>query len=769
MQTATKEFINCMNNGYPEYARAKITLTNNYVINVAKDDFLMDSNGFRIESSSSSSSSFDVGSAIATQLTIKLINSDGKYNGYDFWDAQISEIYVGMELPSGKIEEIQTRNYTVDSQDFNGGIVTLTCYDNLGYWGDNYSGTKKGSAIYLITELATKHGITLANNNFPNCNYEVTLEDFDGKYTDKEILQYLLEITGNYAIVDTKNYLSIQWYEKGQNGDIIYAREDANTLIDAGDISQQASIIYSPGICTNLPDKIEITRLNSIDISDIYITGVSMEIDGTEYMAGNKGYVISLSANNPFVTKQNAQIIVDNVWNSIEGTSFRPINFDTLSNPLIEIGDKVIVELREGIYETIITNIDFAIGNDTTCICGAESPGALDNKPNSNTAQVANRAANRAVSAYDALNKQLINLVTMSMGLFEIKVKQADGSEIIYLTNKPTLEESLGGTVWRIALDVFTVTNNYQGESTVWTSGFDSQGNLLVNSLSAIGINADWIKAGTLTGRKINNGYGTFSVDENGKVIAKDITADGGKIGGFDIGSGNGSGRKDGFFGSNCAITKEYMSYGTKGWRVNSDGEMYSAVCAIQFLYLADNWGNKKWKLADTISDDGYSTMNYQVGQICRFLFESGSEAFRIVEAKGKGDFAGSYLRRIEFKSQVYYDRTPITSSDKDLKKNIKRLDKAKSLKLMMSLKPSSYKYKNSDILHHGFIAQDVFESIDDSPWGVYSDTGKKGGKGLAYEEFIADIVCAMQALKEEVDTLKKEVKKLKEGNKHGD
>ena len=103
-----------------------------------------------------------------------------------------------------------------------------------------------------------------------------------------------------------------------------------------------------------------------------------------------------------------------------------------------------------------------------------------------------------------------------------------------------------------------------------WNAGMDSSGNAVVNVLSAIGINFDWARGGTLTlggqnntngllkllnasgtevGRMDNNGInilkglikiGLFSVGTDGKVIANDLTSNsanitGGKIGGWKI------------------------------------------------------------------------------------------------------------------------------------------------------------------------------------------------------------------------------------------
>ena len=84
--------------------------------------------------------------------------------------------------------------------------------------------------------------------------------------------------------------------------------------------------------------------------------------------------------------------------------------------------------------------------------------------------------------------QQLASLITNSFGAYKTEGKQDDGSVVYYLHDKPTLEESL--SVWRMAGNVFSVSSD--GGKT-WSAGMDSSGNAVLNMLSVIGINAEWI------------------------------------------------------------------------------------------------------------------------------------------------------------------------------------------------------------------------------------------------------------------------------------
>ena len=100
------------------------------------------------------------------------------------------------------------------------------------------------------------------------------------------------------------------------------------------------------------------------------------------------------------------------------------------------------------------------------------------------------------------------------MGVFETKETLEDGSTIFYLHDKSNLNESM--TIWKMTADAFAVTTD--GGKT-WNAGMDSQGNVVVNVLSAIGINAQWINTGELV-VKDNQGIVTFLANvDTGRVV----------------------------------------------------------------------------------------------------------------------------------------------------------------------------------------------------------------------------------------------------------
>lgn len=539
MYPASKEFREKIYSGSKLFARAEITLADNTKLTFEKDDFAMGANGFSVSKSSSSTSSFDVGGVFAGQLNIKLINYDGQLDNYDFDGAQI-KAEVGLSKNDGTSEFVKIGTFYVDTQGFSGGIVSLTAFDKIGYMNEKYSGRKSGRASEFIYDICGKYGVIPNFSKMNNPNSEIELADSDLGYTDRDILSYILQITGNYGFIDDLGNFVARWYDLSalQAMNIINAKtfsDKAEDIIEAGDFADMSSIreVIDAGTFDEGRENIAIVNTifsSKIDIGDVIITGIRViDDDNNEYLAGEEGYCLTIQ-NNPFVRSDNAQNIAQIVYSVVGGTVFRPLKLSVLNNPLYQVGDIALVETDSNIYSTILTNINYSVGRFTEISCEAESPGKNNGIAYSQETRAyikSKKEMVRALSDYDIMVKHMNELIVNSLGFHEIREEQEDGSVIIYLANKPTLSESIGGIVWRIALNVFSVTTNYQGSSTQWQSGFDSSGNAVVNILSAIGITFDWARGGTIALGGNNNGNGELKAYDSSGNVKVTIDKDG--------------------------------------------------------------------------------------------------------------------------------------------------------------------------------------------------------------------------------------------------
>lgn len=106
-----------------------------------------------------------------------------------------------------------------------------------------------------------------------------------------------------------------------------------------------------------------------------------------------------------------------------------------------------------------------------------------------------------------------------------------------------------------------------------------------------------------------------------------------------------------------------------------------------------------------------------------------------------------------------------INGSDKRIKNTILDLSKKQSSEFIYSLRAKSYRYNFEKYgFHHGFIAQDVLESVEEG-WNIcpqiFSNSNGEKYYGLNYTELIADLVATVQLQHEEIEQLKEKVENL--------
>lgn len=128
----------------------------------------------------------------------------------------------------------------------------------------------------------------------------------------------------------------------------------------------------------------------------------------------------------------------------------------------------------------------------------------------------AKEEAKTTAKDYSAGVKQLNNLMANALGFYQTEQPQPDGSTIFYLHNKPALADS--NIIWKISVDGFAWTT----DGTTWQNGITADGNLVIKTISVIGLVADWIVAGIL---KSKNGRVYFDLDNNVAAVSKLVSA----------------------------------------------------------------------------------------------------------------------------------------------------------------------------------------------------------------------------------------------------
>lgn len=537
MINASKEFKNKLKSGGTVVNYADVTLSDGTVLHLEPKDIMV--SGCSIEDKTTDGK-FGVGFAIGKTLSLRIANHDDQYSVYDFYNSTIT-LYVAMQLDNGTIEKIRKGVYYTIVPETPGDIIEISAVDAMYRLDRSYSRITTSYPATLqtiISNICLDCGIPIGFTQFDNMSFMVA--ERPEKATYREVLSWVCQIAGYNARIDNNGYMQLVWYNTDLMDRKLYDGGDFkqyphDKVLDGGSFTNYATgKIISGGTFTD-EEAEHIFRFKNLSVSTdtVQITGVRVVNNEEEGFSGANGYVITLDGN-PF-TAGKEQEIANYLGGRMIGLTFRPFSGDVLQNPLYEPFDVCRISDRKGnVYRSVINSVSYTIGGYTHIACEAEDPvrnGSTYNSPAAEAVVEARRNSKKQLTEYDKAVQNMNQIAMNAMGFHTTYEEQPDGSRITYLHDKPALSESK--IVYKQTIDGFFVSQD-GGKS--YTSGFDAQGNAVVNILYAIGIVADWIRTGHLSADRINGGTLIMggNGNTNGRIIILD--ADGKQIGVWDNG-----------------------------------------------------------------------------------------------------------------------------------------------------------------------------------------------------------------------------------------
>lgn len=477
------------------------------------------SGGFKVEDSVSGSNNFEIGAAIVGKFTLVLNNIYDDYSEYDFYGAEISNVKCGLKLPDETTESVSFGKYTVDEPKYNGSIITLSCLDNMSKFDRPYSEsnlTYPATLGQIVRDACNICDVPLASDSatFDNDDYVVDARP-DDNTTFREVLSWVGQISCHWLKCNNNGQLSLRWYDR-ETYDKLFGIYDAGNFnddiekdtVDAGTFANPADgDVIDFGTFSDSKKYHHIYSTTSTDMStdDVTITGIRVTERAPEdaedqedivYQYGEDGYVLGIEGNELIQSGKGSQV-ASYLGGKIVGLTFRPLSLTCLSDPTIESGDLAIFTDRKGrSYKTLITSTTFQAKNYQKVSCDAESPSKKNASRISKYTKVYQDLKNnlkRQKTAWEQAIEDLDNRLTNSSGLYSTIEQQEDGSNIYYLHDKPTLEES--EIVWKMTAEAWGVSTN-GGET--WNGGMTVDGDVIARILTSIGVNADWINTGAL-------------------------------------------------------------------------------------------------------------------------------------------------------------------------------------------------------------------------------------------------------------------------------
>lgn len=333
------------------------TDANGVAISITDANVMMD--GFNIDRFSCNGNKLEIGTACASELTLKLDNRQGQYSGIVFEGAELF-VEVGIGSP---VNWIPCGYFMADEQPRSLSTITIKALDRMTRFDavpptltpwTTQSGqvitTANGEPIYFVSNV--RFPITVANlvsrvallcnvpftqslTSFPNYNYTIqALPTLQQDITFRNIIQWCAGIMGTNAWIDWTGSLRFSWYGATTG----YTTTTANRF--SSDLFED----------------------------DITLTGVTYtNTQGVSIVSGSPEYALDMTGN--YMAASGISTILPNIKNRINGFTYRPFTASVINAPYLWPMDMITFN-KDGVNHTCaVTNVNFGI-NGTTELAG---------------------------------------------------------------------------------------------------------------------------------------------------------------------------------------------------------------------------------------------------------------------------------------------------------------------------------------------------------------------------------------------------------------
>lgn len=360
MVNVSQDIIKSFNEGNKQTALIEVT-AGSKTFTITDADIIQ--GGLKIDRYCVTNSKIEVGSAVASELSLKLRNYDGKFNDVSF-EGAILNVKIGIKLSSvlegatlGKgilgrmilgsassdqdVAYVPCGLFIVDTPPRKLSTISISALDYMVLFDHEVNASALSFPIHvdaLIQKICSICNVTLATDvsALPNHYFSIGgLPDTNQKLTYRQLLQWCAQLTGTCAFMDGSGRLVLKWYE--QTGVTITASER-----------------YASDMLEN----------------DITITGFTCDDGkGNTYLSGTADYTLDLS-DCGFLTNAYEGVLKE-LQAARGGFAYRPYSATIKSAPYLFPLDMIRYKDKDGVvHDTIVTNVTLAL-NCNTAISGA--------------------------------------------------------------------------------------------------------------------------------------------------------------------------------------------------------------------------------------------------------------------------------------------------------------------------------------------------------------------------------------------------------------
>lgn len=362
MVNVSQDIIKSFNDGNKQTALIKVTAGSKR-LTITEADIIQ--GGLKIDRYCVTNSKIEVGSAVASELSLKLRNYDGKFNNVSF-EGAVLNVKIGIKPSSvlslegatlGKgilgrmilgsassdqdVAYVPCGLFIVDTPPRKLSTISISALDYMVLFDREVNTSALSFPIHvdaLIQKICSICNVTLATDVSVLPNHYFSIGGLPGtnqKMTYRQLLQWCAQLTGTCAFMDSNGRLVLKWYE--QTGVTITASER-----------------YSSDMLEN----------------DITITGFTCDDgSGNVYLSGTSDYTLDLS-DCGFLTNAYEGVLKE-LQAARGGFAYRPYSATIKSAPYLFPLDMIRYKDKDGVvHDTIVTNVTLAL-NCNTAISGA--------------------------------------------------------------------------------------------------------------------------------------------------------------------------------------------------------------------------------------------------------------------------------------------------------------------------------------------------------------------------------------------------------------
>lgn len=379
--------------------------------------------GLKIDRYSVTNSKIEVGSAVASELSLKLRNYNGKFDNVSFegavlyvkvgvWSDDptalghfvlgqsvlgalngIGNFILGKNLigdvgTKAQVVWIPCGRFIIDTSPRKLQIITVSALDYMVKFDKAVDYSKMSFPIHvdaLIQKICELCSVSLLTDVTALPNHQYSIGGFPSssqQLTYRQCLQWCAQLTGTCAFMNEDGQLVLKWYEQTA-------------------VTVTMNERYTSDLLEN----------------DITITGFTCDVsDEATYLAGTNEYALDLS-DCGFLTNSYDGVLKE-LLAARGGFSYRPYSATIKSAPYLFPMDMIRYKDKDGAFHnTIVTNVTFSL-NCNTSISGAgetvtSSSYAQSNSGVTNQQASTNRQTNESLET-KATKKELHSMMTFT-------------------------------------------------------------------------------------------------------------------------------------------------------------------------------------------------------------------------------------------------------------------------------------------------------------------------------------------------------------------